>query len=84
MLAIIKQFLKMNIKKWAEYRMDFFIGITAIMMTNLISLVFFWIIFQHVTVINGWTFDQMLFLLGLFYLSFGIWHVFFQGPTPIG
>lgn len=81
MLSLWKQLIKMNIKKMAEYRADFFIGIFAIFLTNALSVTFFWIIFQNIPAINGWTFDQMLFLVGLSYFSLGLWHVFLVGAS---
>jgi len=72
----------MNIKKWMEYRIDFFIGIIAIFLTNVISIVFFWTIFQHIPILNGWKFEQLLFLVGLSFFCFGIWHVFLNGVSP--
>jgi ABC-2 type transport system permease protein len=82
MFNIWKQLMKMNIKKWMEYRIDFFVGITAIFLTNVLSIVFFWAIFQHIPMLNGWSFNQILFLVGLCYISFGIWHTFLSGPSP--
>ena len=82
MLKLWKQLVKMNIKRWMEYRIDFFIGITAIFLTNVVSIVFFWVIFQHIPILNGWKFEQLLFLVGLSYLSFGIWHAFLTGASP--
>jgi ABC-2 type transport system permease protein len=82
MFDLIRCLFKMNIKKWMEYRADFIIGIVSIFLTNLISITFFWVLFQHITLINGWTFDEIMFILGLYYTSFGIWHLFLQGPTP--
>jgi ABC-2 type transport system permease protein len=72
----------MNLKKWMEYRVDFFVGITAMFLTNVISVLFFWVVFQQVPSLNGWTFNQLLFLLGISYLAFGIWHTFLSGITP--
>ena len=77
-----KQLMKMNIKRWMEYRVDFFVGITTMFLTNVMSIVFFWVIFQHIPVLNGWSFNQLLFLAGLSYISFGIWHTFLSGPSP--
>jgi len=76
------EFCKLNIQRWAEYRIDFIIGITAIFLTNLIALVFFWTIFQHIPTLNGWTFHQMLFMFGFLSISAGIWHVFLTGCAP--
>jgi ABC-2 type transport system permease protein len=82
MLRLWKQLIKMNIKRWMEYRLDFFIGIFAIFITNALSIVFFWVIFQHIPVLNGWRFEQILFLVGLSYLTIAMWHVFLSGPSP--
>jgi ABC-2 type transport system permease protein len=82
MIKLIKQYLKMNVKKMAEYRTDFIIGVTAIFLTNFVSVTMFWLIFQNINVMNGWTFNDILFLLGIYYLSFGIWHLFLKGITP--
>jgi ABC-2 type transport system permease protein len=79
----IRQLLKMNVKKWIEYRLDFFVGISANLLANLVSVVFFWVIYQHVTLINGWNINEMFFLLGIYYFSFGIWHFFLSGPTRV-
>ncbi len=58
-------FLKMIFKSWAEYRADFVIGITAMFIGNMISVVYFWVIFQNIVSLNGWTFGQILFLSGI-------------------
>jgi len=82
MLKTWRQLIKMNIKRWMEYRIDFFVGITTIFLTNVLSMVFFWVIFQHIPILNGWSFNQILFIAGISYLSFGIWHTFLSGASP--
>lgn len=82
MLEVLRQFMKMNLKKTSEYRLDFFIGVFAIFLTNAVSVVLFWVIFQNIDTINGWGFNDMIFLLGIYYLAFGIWHVFLHGASP--
>jgi ABC-2 type transport system permease protein len=82
MLELWKQLIKMNVKRWMEYRVDFFVGIIAMFLTNVISVVFFWVIFSYIPALNGWSFNQLLFLLGLSYFSFGIWHAFLSGSSP--
>lgn len=75
-------YIKLNVAKWAEYRADFIIGIVAMALTNVMSVVFFWAIFSHITVLNGWSFGQVLFLTGFGMVTFGIWHVWLVGPAP--
>ena len=82
MFKVWMKYLRMNVLTWMEYRADFFIGITVMFLSNFISLLFFWVIFQKIPTLNGWTFDQLLFLLGFLTLSFGIWHAFLSGVSP--
>jgi ABC-2 type transport system permease protein len=63
------------------YKMDFIIGTVAMALSSVLSVVFFWVLFQHVPVLNGWSFEEVLFLSGMTMTSMGIWHVFLSGPT---
>ena len=81
-MTLWREFLKLNILKWMEYRADFFIGIFAMFISNLTSIVFFWALFQNIVQINGWTFWQLVFLSGLAALVVGIWHAFLIGLAP--
>ncbi len=76
------QFIKLNIQTWAEGRFDFIIGIVAIFLTNVTTIVFFWAVFQHIPSLNGWSFNQLLFMFGFVALAGGIWHVFLTGCSP--
>ncbi|MBR9682082.1 MAG: hypothetical protein GOV02_00210 [Candidatus Aenigmarchaeota archaeon] len=73
--------LALNIKKYAIYKLDFIIGILAMAMAEILSVLFFWVIFQHIPVLNGWIFEEVLFLTSLFMIVFGIWHVFLSGAA---
>jgi len=74
--------LKMIFKTWAEYRADFVIGIVAMFVANITSMVYFWVVFQNITSLNGWSFGQILFLSGMLSLSNGISHTFLSGVSP--
>lgn len=82
MFRLWLKLIKMNVLTWMEYRADFFIGLSVMFFANFISIIFFWIIFQKIPNFNGWSFNQLLFLLGFLNLSFSIWHVFFDGISP--
>jgi len=77
-----KKYLKLNVKVWMEYRADFIIGTIGMFLSNMISIVFFWVIFQIIPEMNGWTFGQLAFLVGFLTLSVGIWHLLFEGISP--
>jgi len=78
-LKLYAQYFKTNVLRWVEYKTDFLIGIAAMFFTNMVTIVFISVIFMHIHEINGWTFPQLLFLVGLSQLAFGFWHVFLCG-----
>jgi len=75
-------FLKLNFKTLKEYRVDFVIGIFAMFLANMLSVIYFWVIFQNVISLNGWTFGQILFLSGILSTVNGFWHTFLSGLSP--
>ena len=81
-LSLWKENVKLNVKTWLEYRIDFLVGIIAMFSSNITSIVFFWVLFQNIMQMNGWTFWQLIFLSGLSALTVGIWHAFLVGVAP--
>jgi len=75
-------YLKLIFKSWKEYRADFIIGISAMFIANMASVVFFWVIFENVVSLNGWSFGQILFLSGILSVVSGFWHTFLSGLSP--
>jgi len=75
-------YMKLIFKSWKEYRIDFVIGITAMFVANMMSVVFFWVIFENVISLNGWSFGQILFLSGMLSVVSGFWHTFLSGSSP--
>ena len=73
--------LSLNVQRFAVYKLDFVIGILAMALTQIVGIVFFWVIFQHIPVLNGWAFEEALFLTSMFMMVFGIWHVFLSGAS---
>ena len=76
-----KKGLELNIKTRMIYKLDFVVGILAMALSNVAAVAFFWIIFQHIPLLNGWAFEEVLFLSGMTMTIFGIWHVFFSGAS---
>ena len=76
------QFIKLNVQTWFEYRANFVIGIIAIALSNIITLVFFWAVFRQIPTLNGWTFEQLLFMFGFWSFTGGIWHAVLAEANP--
>ncbi|MFQ3275231.1 MAG: ABC-2 type transport system permease protein [Candidatus Nanohaloarchaea archaeon] len=66
------------------YRTDFILGFTAQAISLATSLAFLTLIFTQVENINGWTFNQMLFLAGLGGFIMNLHHVFLFNVYRLG
>ena len=76
------KFMGAELKRMIEYRDDFVIGIIAMILANAMTVIFFWVILQNTASINGWTINEMLFLLGVDVVAWGIWNTFLKGSAP--
>lgn len=68
-LRIYRKILAQDIKSKMSYRADFIISTLGMIFTNIAGFVSFWIIFQNFPSINGWDFNEMLFLYGFSLVS---------------
>jgi len=59
-----------------EYKFDFFIGLFSFFLVQGTSIVFLYLIFQKITALNGWTYNQILFIYGFAQIPRGIDHLF--------
>jgi len=74
----------MSVKSLLIYRMDYIVGIISQLLTQVIDLIFIWIVFQNVDTLQGWNSNQILFLYGLMMLSVGIQEVLFDELYDLG
>ncbi len=81
LLRLYVEYTKVNIKKLTEYRLNALIGFLAIGLSNVSSVIFFWIIFANIPTLNGWTLGQVLFIVGTVSTAYGITHTFFPGVS---
>ncbi len=75
---IYRKIVTQSIKSKMHYRADFYISTIGMLATNLAGFLSFWIIFQSFKTINGWTYDEMLFLYGFSLLALTPSQVFFD------
>ena len=75
-LRIYAIFLVQYLKRLVNYRLDFIIGVIYFIFVQASGILFIALIFQSVPDLNGYSFDQMLFLYGFFQLPRGLDHLF--------
>ncbi|MFQ6010299.1 MAG: ABC transporter permease, partial [Candidatus Aenigmatarchaeota archaeon] len=81
-LKMFFMFKKYSLLEWMEYRFDFIIGAIAMALVNVVSILMFYVIFMYIPLLNGWSFHQVLFIVGFMTLSFGIWHLLCESMSP--
>lgn len=67
----------LNIKQIRQYKSDFLIGAVPHFLSQILNIAFFRIVLSYVTVIEGWSFHELLFVYGQSLTIFGLYHLFF-------
>src|SRR6188768_2361812 len=70
--AYLAQFVKSRL----SYRADFVIDIVAVLIALSVHLVFLGVVYSKVQSLQGWTFQQLLFIYGFSLIPLGIFNVF--------
>lgn len=78
------KFLKVQLKVMMEYRLDFFIGISSILLLQFTNIFFIKIVFNHIEALNGWTFYEILFIYGIACTGRSLHHIFFDNLWVVG
>jgi ABC-2 type transport system permease protein len=79
-MSYVAQFLKRRF----IYALDFWAGLAANLTLHAVNLLLINVIFSRVSTLKGWSFHELLFIYGMFLMSFGIFHAFFSGVYWIG
>lgn len=74
---------KAALKSRTEYRVDFAVGVFTAAITQLAALSFYWLVFEHVPSLAGWSHEAVLFLFGMTALSFGLAELFLNGVWAV-
>ncbi len=75
--VLYKKYFLINIKSIMVYDLDYLLGIIAMILKSGVNFCMLLLLFQLVDEVNGWTFDEMLFLYGIGTVSYSLWHCFF-------
>lgn len=76
MISLI--YLQKNIKRYLQYKLDFFLVCFAVAPISLVYLLITWIISDRFGGIGGWSFWEMSLLYSLLMVSYSIAQVFFR------
>lgn len=64
-VRLYNQFLKQYLKSLMEYRADFVFGLIGFIFVQLTGVIFIQLIFSSIPSLNGWSYDEVLFIYGL-------------------
>lgn len=70
------KFLSQYLKSLMEYKADFFIGLFGFIVIQATGIAFLYLVFQRIPSLNGWSFDEILFIYGFAQLPRGLDHLF--------
>ncbi len=77
-----KKFAAARLAEDFQYPENLFLAIFSIILTNVITVLFYWVILQNIPSINGWNLGDLLFLFAIEATAWGIWNVFLKGTVP--
>lgn len=65
-------FMNASLKEMLIYRLDCMVGMISQLFTQVVELIFIWIVFQNTPHLAGWDFKQVLLLYGITMISVAI------------
>ncbi|GHU83288.1 ABC transporter permease [Clostridia bacterium] len=77
-------FIVQSLKKMIEYKADFIIGVLGMLLSQVVDILFLWIIFSNIPSLLGWTFNQIVFIYGFSLIPKAIDHLLFDRLWGIG
>ena len=78
-VSFYRRLLKTGLKHSFALKGAFFCRIIFMIFNNLMMLLAWSLMFQKFNTINGWSFNDFMFMTGLAISSFSIWPLFFRG-----
>lgn len=84
MFKLHRIFIKQDLKKLMEYKIDFLTGAVGMLLTQIINIFFLSVIFSNIPDLDGYTFGQIIFIYGFALIPKAIDHLFFDNLWAIG
>lgn len=84
LLRLHRIFITQYIKKLMEYKADFLLGAVGLLIAQAIQIFFLGIIFSQIPSLQGWSFEQILFIYGFSLIPKSLDHLFFDNLWMVG
>ena len=82
-IKLYPYFVSRSVQARMSYKGDFILGVVASILMQSLGFVFLWTIFRGIPEVNGWNFDQMIFVYGMSAISLGLNEFLFAGTWKI-
>lgn len=69
-------FIVQYLKSLMQSKVDFFVGLVGFFLTQIMGIIFLYLIFQQIPTLNNWTFEQLVFIYGFAQIPRGLDHLF--------
>lgn len=83
-LRLYKVMIAQFLKTIMQSKVDFLIGLFGFFFTQIMGIVFLYLVFQQIPNLQGWTFEQLIFIYGFAQLPRGIDHLFTDNIWLVG
>lgn len=77
-------FIAQELKRMMEYKGDFLTGVIGFLINQMFNILFLSIIFSQIPSLDGWSFNEILFIYGFSLLPKAIDHMFFDNLWMVG
>ncbi len=77
-MELFFDYLKQYIKTKLAYRLDFLNEIISDFIFQAVNLVFILVVFQHTSLIKGWSREEIIFIYGFFLIPYAVFTTFFN------
>lgn len=75
-IKIYKLFLSQYLKSLMQSKLNFFIGLFGYLFVQVSGIVFLYLVFEQIPMLNGWTIDELVFIYGFSQIPKGFDHLF--------
>ena len=74
-IKLYKVFISQFFKVIMQSKVDFFMGVIGFFFTQILGIVFLYLVLSKIPSLNGWTFDELIFIYGFSQIPRGIDHL---------
>ena len=83
-VKIYRLFIAQYLKGLMQSKVDFFMGFLAFFATQAVGILFLWVVFAQIPNLQGWSFNEVLFIYGFAQIPRGLDHIFTDNIWILG